>query len=252
MVTTNSLSQQPGNSPASKTTMVEKSILVVEDEENLLETLRYRLSTEGYTVITAADGQQALEQARTHKPDLLLLDLMLPVMDGLEVCRILRKETAVPILILTAKDDEVDKVVGLELGADDYVTKPFSMRELLARVKALLRRAAAPSGDPDLPTDEVLSAGDLRVDLAAHRCWRGSTPMELKPREFELLAFLMRNRGRAFSRDQLLDRVWGYDTAIDIRTVDVHIRWLREKIEIEPSHPKHLATVRGVGYRFES
>ena len=234
--------------------MAEKSILIVEDEQNLAETLRYRLMQEGYQVHIAADGQQALDLARAQHPDLLLLDLMLPVLDGLEVCRILRKETTTPILILTAKDDEVDKVVGLELGADDYVTKPFSTRELLARIKALLRRST-PAGtgrDPGDADTEMLTAGDLRLDIGAHRAWRAGRVLDLKPREFELLAFLMRNRNRAFTRDHLLDRVWGYETAVDARTVDVHVRWLREKIEAVPSKPEHLTTVRGIGYRFDA
>ncbi|MEK7216961.1 MAG: response regulator transcription factor [Chloroflexota bacterium] len=234
--------------------MSDKSILIAEDEVGLAATLHYRLTQEGYRAEIATDGQQALELARSMRPDLLLLDLMLPVLDGLEVCRILRKESSFPILILTAKGDEVDKVVGLELGADDYVTKPFSMRELLARIKALLRRSvlAAPAPDANQATREVLTAGGLRLDLTAHRAWREDRSVDLKPREFELLAFLMQNRNRAFTRDHLLERVWGYDTPIDGRTVDVHVRWLREKIEEDPSNPRLLVTVRGVGYRFEA
>ena len=172
---------------------------------------------------------------------------MLPVMDGLEVCRILRREMTTPILMLTAKTDEIDKVVGLELGADDYVTKPFSMRELLARVRALLRRAETP---PSAET-EVLAAGDLRVDLRRREASRGGQALALKPKEFDLLAFFLRNRGRAFTRDQLLNQIWGYDFVGDTRTVDVHIRWLRQKIEDVPAKPSRLITVRGVGYRFD-
>lgn len=230
--------------------MAQKSVLVVEDEANLRETLRYRLDREGYRVMTAGDGGEALDAARSSKPDVVVLDLMLPVLDGIEVCRILRKESTVPILILTARDEDVDKVVGLEIGADDYVTKPFNMRELLARIKALLRRVEmddqpAPSGEGALQT------GELRLDALAHRAWLGSQPLDLKPREFELLAYLMRHPGRAFTREQLLDQVWGYTVAVDARTVDVHVRWLREKIEKEPGRPKIVTTVRGVGYRLE-
>jgi DNA-binding response OmpR family regulator len=177
-----------------------------------------------------------------------VLDLMLPRMDGLEVCRILRRETAVPIIVLTAKGEEVDKVVGLEIGADDYVTKPFGMRELLARVRALLRRAARP---PATNEEESVSLGDLEIDLRSRVASRSGRALPLRPKEYELLAFLARNRGRAFTRDQILNQVWGYDFAGETRTVDVHVRWLREKIEREPSKPTRLITVRGTGYRFE-
>lgn len=224
-----------------------KKILVVDDEPTLVATLKYNLEREGYRVITAADGESGLSAARADRPDLILLDLLLPVMDGLEVCRILRRETTTPILMLTAKTEEIDKVVGLELGADDYVTKPFSMRELLARVRALLRRAqAATTAETDL-----LRAGDFEVDLRRMEASRGGRPLALKPKELDLLAFFLRNRGRAFTRDQLLNHVWGYDFAGDTRTVDVHIRWLRQKIEDVPARPSRLITVRGVGYRFE-
>ncbi|MGQ9572769.1 MAG: response regulator [Dehalococcoidia bacterium] len=223
-----------------------KKILVVDDEPTLVATLRYNLEREGYQVSTAADGEGALSLAQAERPDLIILDLMLPGLDGLEVCRILRREMTVPILMLTAKTEEVDKVVGLELGADDYVTKPFSMRELLARVRALLRRAERPSTEA-----EVLSAGDLRVDLGKREATRRGQPLALKPKEFDLLTFFLQNRARAFTREQLLDQVWGYDFAGDTRTVDVHVRWLRQKIEDEPAKPTRLLTVRGVGYRFE-
>jgi DNA-binding response OmpR family regulator len=227
--------------------MLVKKILIVEDEPTLLATLRYNLEREGYTVSTAADGEVALSLARSERPHLVVLDIMLPKLNGFEVCRILRRETAVPILMLTAKTDEVDKVVGLELGADDYVTKPFSMRELLARVRALLRRAEqSPHAEA-----ESIATGDLAVDLAKRIVFRAEQPLALKPKEYELLAFLARNRGRAFTRDQLLNQVWGYNFAGDSRTVDVHVRWLREKIEDEPSKPTRLITVRGTGYRFE-
>ena len=231
--------------------MSEKTILVVEDEENLLETLRYKLTREGYQVIAARDGEQAIELARSGKPDLILLDLMLPKLDGIEVCRIVRKHMSIPILMLTAKGEEMDKVVGLEVGADDYVTKPFSMRELLARIRALLRRSNLPEKAVEAGGKEALTAGELKVDLTGHRAWLGDKPLELKPKEFALLAFLMRHRGRALSREQLLDNVWGYEAVVDTRTVDVHIRWLREKIEPDPAHPQRIVTVRGMGYRFE-
>lgn len=225
-----------------------KKILVVDDEPTLVATLRYNLEREGYEVIDAADGESALSVARTSRPDLILLDLMLPGMDGLEVCRILRRDMAVPILMLTAKAEEVDKVVGLELGADDYVTKPFSMRELLARVRALLRRATAPA----TAEVDVLKSGDLEVDLRRRRVLRSGQELSLKPKEFELLAFLVQNRDRVFTRDQLLNQIWGFNFAGDTsRTVDVHVRWLREKIEAQPAKPTRLITVRGVGYRFK-
>jgi len=224
-----------------------KRILVVDDEPTLVATLRYNLEREGYQVVTASDGDSGLSLARSDRPDLVILDLMLPVIDGFEVCRLLRREMTVPILMLTAKADEVDKVVGLELGADDYVTKPFSMRELLARVRALLRRAeTAPTVDV-----ELLAAGNLQVDLRRREASRQGRVLTLKPKEYELLLFLLRNRGRAFTREQLLDQIWGYDFAGDTRTVDVHMRWLRQKIEDEPAKPTRLITIRGVGYRFD-
>ncbi|MBI4317686.1 MAG: response regulator transcription factor [Chloroflexi bacterium] len=228
-------------------------ILVVDDEATLVETIKYRLRREGFEVCVALDGLQALEVARREKPDVVLLDIMLPKMDGFEVCRTLRKVTAVPILMLTARDDEVDKVVGLELGADDYVTKPFSMRELMARVRAMLRRAQmsreeATDAAADVPPPIV--AGGLVIDLARHRVVQRGKEVTLKPKEFDLLTFLVKYRGQVFSRDVLLQRVWGYEFAGDTRTVDVHVRSLREKIEVDPGEPLHLETVRGVGYRF--
>jgi len=222
-----------------------RTVLVVDDEPTLVAALKYNLEREGYRVLTAADGGAALDVARSRRPDLLVLDLMLPVMDGLEVCRALRREMSVPILMLTAKGEEIDKVVGLEIGADDYVTKPFGMRELLARVRALLRRV-----EPTAET-EVLATGDLEIDLKRREARRDGRPLELKPKELELLLYFVRNRGRAFTREQLLRDVWGYDFLGDSRTVDVHIRWLRQKIEAEPAKPVRLITVRGVGYRFE-
>ncbi len=224
-----------------------KKILVVDDEPTLVATLRYNLEREGYQVITASDGESALSGARAVRPNLVVLDLMLPGLDGLEVCRILRREMSVPILMLTAKGEEVDKVVGLEVGADDYVTKPFGMRELMARVRALLRRAET------LPRDEadVITAADLVVDLRRREVSLRGQALPLKPKEFELLLFFLRNRGRAFTREQLLDQIWGYDFVGGTRTVDVHVSWLRQKIEDNPAKPTRLITVRGVGYRFE-
>ncbi|MDO8578752.1 MAG: response regulator transcription factor [Dehalococcoidales bacterium] len=226
------------------------TVLVVEDDRNLLDTLRYNLKNEGYEVFTAADGAAAVAIARREKPGLIILDVMLPGMSGFEVCRILRKEMTVPILMLTAKAEETDKVVGLEIGADDYMTKPFSLRELLARVKAMLRRAgmAQTSQQNEEP---ILKVADVQVDIARHQAEKGAIRLELTPKEFDLLAFLIKNKGFVFSRDQLLEKVWGYDFAGDTRTVDVHVRWLREKIEDDPNEPKLLLTVRGVGYKLE-
>ncbi|MFA4837019.1 MAG: response regulator transcription factor [Dehalococcoidia bacterium] len=227
-----------------------RKILVVEDENTLRDMLKYNLESAGYAVSVAADGRAALEIAKAQAPDIIILDIMLPELDGFEVCRILRPEMNVPILMLTAKDEEIDKVLGLELGADDYMTKPFSMRELKARVKAMLRRA-----DMLQPKDEadadVIAVDDLMIDLGRRRVSLSDVSINVTPREFDLLAYLARSKGRVFSRDHLLERVWGYDWAGDTRTVDVHIRWLREKIEIEPSKPVRLITVRGIGYKFE-
>jgi DNA-binding response OmpR family regulator len=223
--------------------------LVVEDDRNLLDTLRYNLRKEGHDVVTAVDGAEAMAVARRDKPDLIILDIMLPKLSGFEVCRILRKEMTTPILMLTAKDEEIDKVVGLEIGADDYMTKPFSMRELLARVGAMLRRSEMAVG-PAVAA-EVLIIGDLEIDVARHRASLGGTTLQLTPKEFDLLTFLAKNKGFVFSREQLLEKVWGYDFAGDTRTVDVHIRWLRQKIEREPTEPERLVTVRGTGYKLE-
>jgi len=231
-----------------------KAILVVEDDANLLDVLRYNMAREGYRVVTAQDGEEALAVARAEKPDLLILDIMLPRLSGLDVCRILRKEMSVPILMLTAKADEIDKVVGLEVGADDYVTKPFSLRELVARVRAMLRRAdmlrdgAGSGGEEGLRPVQV---GNLSVDSERHVVLLDGAEVSLSPKEFDLLALLVQNRRRVFSRDYLLDKVWGYEYAGDTRTVDVHVRWLRQKIESDPGHPTRLLTVRGVGYKLE-
>lgn len=221
--------------------------MIVEDDSNLLEALRYNIRKEGYEAISAVDGTQALEIARKDKPDLILLDIMLPKMSGFEVCRILRKEMTVPILMLTARDDEVDKVVGLDLGADDYITKPFSMRELLARIRATLRRVEIQNPPAAIP----VKLGDIEVDTGHHVITKAGQALNLTPKEFDLLAFLTRNKGLVFNRDQLLEKVWGYDYPGDTRTVDVHVRWLREKIEDNPDKPKRLITVRGVGYKLE-
>jgi DNA-binding response OmpR family regulator len=230
-------------------------ILIVEDDLTLLETLEYNLSGEGYEVTTAADGLTALEVAREEHPDLIVLDLMLPRLDGFEVCRILRRETSVPILMLTARTDEVDRVVGLEVGADDYLTKPFSMRELLARVKALLRRVRLireeMAGEKGATGSEQLAFGDLVIDLDRREVLVRDGSLRLKPKEFDLLVFLARHPGMALSRELLLERVWGWDYGGGSRTVDVHVRWLREKVEADPANPERIITVRGVGYCFE-
>lgn len=231
-------------------------ILVVDDEATLVETLGYNLRREGHEVITASTGLEALEKARALAPNLIILDIMLPEMDGFEVCRRLRQEIDTPILMLTARDEEIDKVVGLELGADDYLTKPFSLRELLARVKATLRRVemdtrAVGQRGASMASEETLSAGDVVVDLNRHETRRGQKLLTLKPKEYDLLVFFMRHRGQVLSRETLLERVWGYDYPGGTRTVDVHVRWLREKIEDQPSEPHRLLTVRNVGYKFE-
>jgi two-component system alkaline phosphatase synthesis response regulator PhoP len=229
-------------------------VLVVEDEQSLLHTLRYNLSRAGHVVRLCTDGGRALEMVRENPPDLMLLDLMLPGMDGLEVCRSLRRDVSnpavshLPILILTARDGEIDKVVGLEVGADDYMTKPFSMHELLARVKALLRRAEMGGVPKDMPLR--LISGDVLVDVGAHRAVCRDEPLHLKPREFDLLAYFLRHRGQVLTRERLLRNVWGYEYAGDTRTVDVHVRWLRGKIEPDPATPQRIETVRGVGYMF--
>ena len=252
---------------------MKRTILLVDDEPTLRETLAEHLETEGYRVTTAADGREALEAFRAEAPDLVILDVMLPELSGMDVCRIIRRESDVPILMLTAKDSEVDKVVGLEIGADDYVTKPFSLRELMARIHARLRRAEAPAPAPatgpasaqavdgmssaaPAPDDEgrgavssgYLQVGRVEVDLDGHRILRDGEPVPLRPKAFELLAFLMRNQGRVFTREQLLEHVWGTDFPGETRTVDVHVHWLRAQIEVEPAEPVLLQTVRNVGY----
>lgn len=221
------------------------SILIVEDDETLAQTLAYNLEREGYTVAVATDGQTGLKIAREQPLDLIVLDVMLPQLDGLSVCRILRRELDVPIIILTARSSEVDKIIGLDSGADDYITKPFSLGEFLARVRAALRRMPKPT------TAERLTSADLALDLVARKAYKGQQEISLSYKEFDLLAELIRNRGAVLSRDLLLTKVWGYDYYGESRTVDVHIRWLREKIEDEPSKPKRITTIRSIGYRFE-
>jgi len=232
------------------------TILLVEDDISLSEALMYNLEKQGYKTVAVNDGVDAIEKARSIRPDLILLDVNLPGVDGFEVCRILRKDIQVPILMLTARSDEIDRVIGLEIGADDYITKPFSMRELMARIKAHLRRermhkegepAAGPADEPQ----EKLAFGNLAIDLERHEATLAGLVLDLKPKEFELLLFLARHVGRSLSREFLLERVWGWDFTGNTRTVDVHIRWLREKIEPYPSNPVRIVTVRNSGYRFE-
>jgi DNA-binding response OmpR family regulator len=229
-------------------------ILVVEDEPALQDTLSYNLTRQGYTVQAVGDGQAAIEAARRKPPDLIVLDLMLPILDGFEVCRILRQEMNVPILMLTARDDEIDRVIGLELGADDYLTKPFSMREFLARVKAHLRRVRLIRAEADAPAPlmrENIQFGNLTLDLARREVRIDEHPLAMKPKEFDLLLFLAQHRGQVLTRDLILERVWGWEFSGGSRTVDVHVRWLREKIEEQPAEPARIITVRGTGYRFE-
>jgi two-component system response regulator RegX3 len=221
-------------------------ILIVEDEEAIAESVAYNLRREGFEAEMALDGPAALRQALNRPPDLILLDLMLPGIDGLEVCRTLRKRVKAPIIMLTAKAEEMDKVVGLEVGADDYVTKPFSMKELMARVRAVLRRTGQLAWDDAA----VLRAGPLEMDTERYRVTLRGDPLQLALKEFKLLEMLLRHRGRVLSRDQLLETVWGDSEYRDTHTVDVHIRWLRTKIEDDPSHPRCILTVRGVGYKF--
>ncbi|EFR30756.1 response regulator YycF [Eremococcus coleocola] len=223
-------------------------ILVVDDEKPISDIITYTLKNEGYDIVTAFDGEEALEQFEKENPDLVLLDLMLPKKTGLEVCREIRKDSAVPIIMLTAKDSEIDKVVGLELGADDYVTKPFSNRELAARVKASLRRNALVTSDTSETESSDIVIGDLVVHQEAYIASKRGQEIELTHREFELLHYLAKHIGQVMTREHLLETVWGYDYFGDVRTVDVTIRRLREKIEDQPSHPSYIVTRRGVGY----
>jgi DNA-binding response OmpR family regulator len=233
-----------------------ESILIVEDEPALRDTLSYNLKKDGFIVEAVGDGRSALESARRLRPDLIVLDLMLPEIDGFEVCRILRKEMITPILMLTARDDEIDRVVGLEVGADDYLTKPFSMRELMARVKAQLRRARMlreelGKAKREEEPQEKLAFKNLVINLTRREVTLDGEPLALKPQEYELLLFFAEHRGQMLSREFILERVWGWDFIGDSRTVDVHVRWLRQKIEENASEPMRIVTVRGGGYRFE-
>jgi DNA-binding response OmpR family regulator len=230
-------------------------IIIVEDDTTLQETISYNLAREGYTVEAVGDGQSAVDKARQWQPDLILLDLMLPKLDGFEVCRMIRQELNIPILMLTARDDEIDRVIGLEIGADDYITKPFSMRELMARVKAHLRRdrrlREETAAQPTTAGKELLRFDNMTINLTRREVTVNDVPLALKPKEYELLLFLAQHRGQALTREFLLERVWGWEVSVDTRTVDVHIHWLREKIEPDPGHPSRIITVRGAGYRFE-
>tara|TARA_Y100000588_G_scaffold394934_1_gene518452 strand:+ start:2551 stop:3246 length:696 start_codon:yes stop_codon:yes gene_type:complete len=226
-------------------------IVIVEDEPNLLEAVSYNLRMEGFEVLTASDGELALDVVRENNPDLVILDVMLPKLDGFELCKIIRKENDVPILMLTAKGDEIDRIVGLEIGADDYVLKPFSMRELMARVRVLFRRHRATKIHEIVDEIDSVCEGNLVVNLKAHTVQLDGTNISLKPKEYDLLALLLTNPGRAYTRDQILDEIWGPNHFGDKRTVDVHIRGLRKKIELDSQSPKHIITIRGVGYRFQ-
>ena len=223
-------------------------ILVVEDDPNIVDLIRSNLAVRGFETLVSTDGSRVLQTLETEQPDLILLDLMLPQLSGTEVTRIIRRESDVPILILTARGSEVDKVVGLELGADDYVTKPFSLRELQARIRGILRRSERPAGAVGGDATDTLRVGRATIDLAGHRLLRDGDVRPVKPKAFDLLAFLLRHQGQVFSREQLLADVWGYDYAGETRTVDVHVHWLRAEIEDDPQNPKVLETVRGVGY----
>jgi two-component system, OmpR family, response regulator RegX3 len=222
-------------------------ILVVEDEDSLSDPLSYMLRKEGFEVSLAATGPEGLEQFDRHGADLVLLDLMLPGLSGTEVCRALRAKSSVPVIMLTAKDSEVDKVVGLEIGADDYVTKPYSGRELVARIRAVLRRR----GEPEELVAATVEAGPVRLDVDRHVVSVDGAPVPMPLKEFELLELLLRNAGRVLTRGQLIDRVWGSDYVGDTKTLDVHVKRLRSKVEPDPSAPRHIVTVRGLGYKFE-
>lgn len=221
-------------------------ILIVDDEVSIRELIRFNLEKEGFYTVSAGDGPEALEIFRSKRPDLVLLDIMLPTMDGWEVCKILRRESNVPIIMLTAKGDESERISGLEMGADDYITKPFSPKELIARIRAVLRRA-----NPEEETTQV-TLDDLVIDVDRHEVTVAGRPISLTPKEFDLLLLLVRNRGKVLSRDMLLETVWGYDYGGETRTVDVHVRRLRQKLNDDPTNPKYIHTVHGVGYKVES
>jgi DNA-binding response OmpR family regulator len=224
-----------------------KKILVVDDESAILQTLRFNLERGGYHVCTAGDGRTAIALAASEKPDLVILDIMLPILDGIEACKEIRKTSGVPIIMLTAKDQEIDKVLALELGADDYVTKPFALGEFLARVKARLRRQET-TGDS---RNDAIAVGELTLDPSRQRLVVRGKDVNLAPKEFRLLHVLMENRGRIVTRQMLLEKVWGYDFEGEHQTISVHVRWLREKIEIDPNNPRHIITVRSRGYMFK-
>jgi len=235
-----------------------KSILIIEDETNIQKAIEYNLVRAGYKVYVASDGEEGLNVFNERKPNLLILDLMLPELDGLEVCKIIRSSSNVPILMLTAKGEEIDRVVGLEIGADDYLVKPFGMHELLARVKAILRRVNLESENSVSirsrnleKTSDVLISGNLVLDAQRHRSSLDQVELDLKPREFQLLFLFMSNVGLVLTRNKILDELWGQEFIGDLRSVDVHVRWLRVKLEDDSSNPKRLVTIRGVGYRFE-
>jgi DNA-binding response OmpR family regulator len=236
-----------GKETAGREGAVAQRILIVEDERAIADSVSVTLKREGYDTRAAYDGETGLGLAEEFKPDLVILDLMLPGIGGLDVCRMLRRRSSVPIIMLTAKAEEVDRVVGLEVGADDYVTKPFSMRELVARVRAALRRQSMLAYPPEQPG---FDDGHLTVDLTRPSVAVNGKPVALSPRELSLLRALLAHRGRARTRHQLLEEAWGSDEYIDPRTVDVHIRWLRQKIEPDPEHPRYIETIRGIGYRF--
>lgn len=229
---------------------MKEKILVVDDEKPIADILRYNLEKEGFQVVLAYDGEEAIDKAFQEEPNLVLLDIMLPKMDGFAVCRKLREHLTIPILMLTAKEEEVDKVLGLELGADDYITKPFSNRELIARIKANLRRVNI-QGSGTNESSKIIKSGDLVIDLDKYEVAKRGKPVQLTLREFELLKYLACQKGQVFSRENLLEEVWGYEYYGDIRTVDVTVRRLREKIEDDPSNPQYIQTKRGVGYLFK-
>jgi DNA-binding response OmpR family regulator len=229
-------------------------VLVVEDEPALLDTLIYNLNRQGYQVESASDGEAAVQLVRQSHPDLIVLDIMLPKLDGFEVCRIVRAEMNVPIIMLTARDDEIDRVIGLEMGADDYMSKPFSMRELMARVKAQLRRVRLIREEMEVKDDlpgEIIICGNLSLDLIRREVKLEGQVLQLKPKEFDLMLFMAQHHRQVLSREFILERVWGWEFSGGSRTVDVHVRWLREKIERDPANPERIVTVRGAGYRFE-
>lgn len=227
--------------------MNNEKILIVDDEEHIVELIKFNLEANGYKTITASNGLEALELAKNEKPDLVLLDIMLPGLNGNDVCKEIRKDTEIstmPIIMITAKGEELDRILGLELGADDYVTKPFSVRELMARIKAVLRRTKVEA------VNDTYSFGNVSIDFNKHEVMKNGEKVELTLKEFELLQILIKNRGRVLTRDLLLDKIWGYEFIGETRTIDVHIRYLRKKIEDDDKNPKFIETIRGVGYRF--